>query len=240
MSATRDALKRWLGPAWSVRLRCLARGYELPEWGNLRRTRPFSEYFGFERGTPVDRFYLDRFLSRERAAIRGDVLEVQVGSATRRYGSDVAKAHTVDIRPDYSPTYLCDLARSASVIPSDAYDCFLLPNTLSFLRDLEGCLRQALRIVRPGGTILATASGIGPLTADVPDYWRLSADGWREVAARVWPGCEIQVVSYGNALAAVAAVLGLAHEELSPRELDVADPRYPVLVSLRCRKPERS
>jgi methyltransferase family protein len=239
-AAVRQRLKAALGPRWTARLRCLARGKELPRWGNLRRTRPFSESFGFDRGTPVDRHYLRRFLEANREWIRGDVLEIQLPDCTRRYGREVTVAHTVDVDPHFRPTYLCDLARAEGVIPDARYDCFLLPNSLSFLRDLDGCLRQALRVVRPGGVILASGSALGPLTPDVPDYWRLSADGWHEVARRIWPGCEVAVESRGNCLAAVAAALGLALEELSEAELDAQDPRYPVLVTVRCRKPDRA
>ena len=76
-----------------------------------------------------------------------------------------------------------------------------------------------------------------PLTGDGPDYWHLSAEGWQEIARRAWPGCDVEVRAHGNCLVAVAAMLGLALEELSTRELDEHDRRFPVLVSLRCRKP---
>lgn len=233
----RDELKRVLGPRWTTRLRCLIRGGDWPRWGNLRRARPFSEAFGFDRGTPVDRYYLHRFLETSRPAIAGDVLEIQVVAYATRFGHDLRRTDSVDVSPRFGPTYLCDLARSEGVIPSDAYDCFLLPNTLQHLRDLEGCLRHALRVIRPGGMLLASAAGFVPLIPDGPDYWRLSAEGWREVLGRAWAGCEIRVESHGNCLAAVAAMLGLAHEELTPAELDVQDPRYPVLVTVACRKP---
>ena len=238
MTDFRTRLKGWLGPAWTVRLRCLARGKPLPRWGNLRRTRPFSAGFGFDRGTPVDRFYLDRFFDRHRADITGEVLEIQMPGYTRRYGQGVRAAHAVDINPQFSPTYLCDLADAARLIPAERYDCFLLPNTLSHLRSLEDCLRQAFRVVRPGGVILASTAVLSPLIPDGPDYWRLSAQGWEEVAARVWPEGQVKVESHGNCLAAMAAMLGLAHEELTPEELLVEDPRYPVLVTVHCRKPD--
>ena len=70
------------------------------------------------------------------------------------------------------------------MIPDRAYDCLLLPNTLPHFRELDRCLAHALRVVRPGGTILASAAGLLPLTGDVPDYWRLTPDGWREKLAR--------------------------------------------------------
>jgi SAM-dependent methyltransferase len=236
----RAELKLLLGPRWTTRLRCLIRGKDLPRWGNLRRVRPFSAYFGFDRGTPVDRYYLHRFLEAHRHLVKGDVLEVQTADHARRWGHDLGRVDTVDIRNDHRPTFVCDLAQSADVIPSDTYDCFLLPNTLQHLRDVEACLRNALRIVKPGGVILASAAGLIPLIPDGPDYWRLSADGWRELLGGVWAGCEITVESHGNCLAAVAAMLGLALEELTPDELDHQDPRYPVLITVTCLKPGRS
>src|SRR5262245_10283436 len=89
--------KAVLGPRATTKLRCLLRGYDLPRWGNLRRTSPFSQSFGFERGTPVDRHYLHAFLEAERALITADVLEVQTSSYTRRYGHDLRRVETFDI-----------------------------------------------------------------------------------------------------------------------------------------------
>lgn len=233
----RRQIKAALGPRWVTRLRVARRLLPMPRWGNLRRTRPFSEEFGFDRGTPIDRYYLHGFLDANRECITGTVLEIQMSSYTKRYGSEVSTAHSVDINPAHNPTYVCDLAHADRVIPAERYDCLLLPNSLSFFRDLDGCLRQALRVVRPGGVILASTAGFVPLVPDMPEYWRMSADGWREVAARTWPGCEVRVEAHGNCLAAVAAMLGLAHEELDTGELDVHDTRYPVLVTVRCRRP---
>jgi SAM-dependent methyltransferase len=222
-----------LGRRGTVVARSVLRGLGLPRWGNLRRTAPFSRHFGFERGTPVDRHYLHRFLEAERASITGDVLEIQGDGHTRRFGQALGVVHTVDINPDFAATYTCDLALADGIIPSNRYDAFLLPNTLCVLRDIEGCLRQALRVVRPGGVVLATTATFVPLNPDTPDYWRLTAEGWRELAARVWDGHAVTIEAHGNCLASVAAMLGLAAEELTEPELDVQDPLYPVLVTLK-------
>ena len=211
------------------------RGYPLPRWGNLRRTTPFSSNFGFERGTPLDRYYSARFFERNRGWITGDVLEIQGSGYTSRFGKNIRKADSIDINPVVNPTWVCDLAH-ADIIASDQYDCFLLPHTLSFLRNLDCCLREAIRIVKPGGVILATASCFVPLIPDGPDYWRFSAEGWKELVEKLWPGCEIRVEAFGNCLAAIAAMMGLALEELDPCELDRVDRQYPVVISLFCRK----
>jgi hypothetical protein len=232
-----ERAKQVLGPRLTTRLRCLLRGYESVRWGNLRRTTPLSSTFGFERGTPIDRHYLHRFLDRHRHLITGDVLEVQNDAYTRRFGHDVRRADTFDIVPQFRPTYICDLADSEDVLPTAAYDCLLLPNTLQHLRKLDACLAHAIRIVRPGGAILASAAGLIPLTNDVPDYWRFSPDGWREVLNRHWPAADVTVTGHGNCLSSAAAQFGLALEELTEAELDVHDSRFPVLTTIVCRKP---
>ena len=161
---------------------------------------------------------------------------MQNASHARRFGHDLARTDTFDIVPQFSPTYLCDLAHSEGVLPGDAYDCLLLPNTLQHLRELDLCLRQAFRVVRPGGVILASAAGLLPLPGDAPDYWRLTPAGWREKLPALWPGSDIVVTGHGNCLAATAAQMGLATEELTTAELDADDPRYPVLTTILCRK----
>src|SRR5438046_1805575 len=91
----KDRLKSWLGPEWTVVVRCLVRGLPLPHWGNLRRTQPFSRDWGFDRGTPVDRYYLHAFLDKHRQYIRGDVLEIQAPIYTREYGHDLKRCDSV-------------------------------------------------------------------------------------------------------------------------------------------------
>jgi hypothetical protein len=233
--AVRQYVKARLSPASLTRLRVLTRGLGSPRWGNLRRLRPFSEHFGFDRGTPIDRYYLHRFLQANAADIRGDVLEIQMPGYTRRFGRDLRRCDSIDIDSTHAPTYCCDLA-AADMVPSGEYDCFLAPNTINLLRDIRGSLRHMLRVVKPGGVVLATGAVLGPLMADAADYWHLSADGWRELVHEAWAGHEYDVQPHGNCLTATAALLGLAHEELTADELEYQDPRYPVLVTLRCRR----
>ena len=236
-SAVVARAKRLGGPGITVKARCLLRGYGLPRWGNLRRTKPFSSTYGFERGQPIDRYYLHRFLAAHRDLITGDVLEIQGTSYTERFGHDVARADSFDIEPRFDPTYLCDFAHCADVIPDHAYNCLLLPNTLAHFREIDLCLAHALRVVRPGGIMLASSAGLLPLTGDLPEYWRLTPHGWREKLGTAWPGATLEIAGHGNCLSAVGAQLGLALEELTEGELDVHDPRFPVLTTICCRLP---
>jgi SAM-dependent methyltransferase len=198
---------------------------------------PFSANFGFERGTPVDRYYVAGFFDGHRSEITGRVLEIQSTSYAERFGAGATTLHAVDIDPRFNPTFCCDLAQAQDVIPSESYDCFLLPNTLAHIRDLELALQNAYRILAPGGVILATCPGFVPLIPDGDDYWHMSASGWRRFFEDACAGSLLDVESHGNCLAAVAAMYGLAFEELTSAELDHNNPRYPVLVTVSCRKP---
>jgi len=226
------------GPAWTTRLLCILRGRGLPRWGNLRRLKPFSNSHGWDRGTPLDRYYVDRFFARHSAEITRDVLEIDRNIYSRRYGHDLRAMHSVDIDPRSEPTFLCDLAHSEDIIPSDSYDCVLLPCTLHHFRELEGCLKNVLRVVRPGGVILATCAGAVRLDAEEIDFWHPTPAGWRILLQQTWAGCEVVVEGEGNCLAIVAFNLGLAYEELKPEELDYKDGLYPVVTTVYCRKPK--
>jgi hypothetical protein len=68
-----------------------------PRWGNLRRAKPFSDCYGWDRGQPVDRMYIERFLERMSYRIRADVLEVRSPDYTRRFGAADHRSHIVDI-----------------------------------------------------------------------------------------------------------------------------------------------
>jgi len=233
----RSKIKHTLGPVWTTRLRCVIKKLEVPRWGNLRRVKPFSEIYGWDRGTPIDRYYVDRFFERHSIYITGDVLEIDTNIYTHRYGHNLKKIHAFDINPECESTIRCDLAHSENILQSEAYDCVLLPCTLSFLRELEPCLRNALRVVKPGGVILANAAALFRLDGEDIDLWRLTPAGWRELLRHIWPDCEVVVEGEGNCLAVVAANLGISLEELKPEELDFRDALFPVVTNIYCRKP---
>jgi Methyltransferase domain len=210
---------------------------EVPQWGNLRRTRPFSDHFGFDRGTPIDRYYVLKFIREYQQHITGNVLEIQSGAYTNLCGHDIRRNESVDIDPQHGTTYVCDLAHSDNVLATSSYDCFLLPNTLNHLKDVTNSMRHALRVIRPGGVVLATAPTLTSLTPDFSEYQRFTTAGLRELVESARLECEYNIESYGNVLAATAALMGIVSEELTTEELDTNDPRYPVLITLFCKKP---
>lgn len=210
-----------------------------PAWlGTIRRTKPLSNHYGRDRGTPVDRYYIEQFLAAEHAAIRGRVLEVMNRDYTVRFGDAVDSSDVLDIDPgNPDATIIADLT-AADAVPTGSFDCFILTQTLQYIYDLEATVAHAHRILRPGGTLLCTVpvvSRIDRLQLE-SEYWRLTAAACSRLFGDVFPSNNVAVRERGNVLAAVAFLVGMAAEELSRRELERDDPFFPVLVTVRATK----
>ena len=205
----------------------------------LRGTTPLSYDWGFDRGTPVDRYYIEHFLAAHRDDIRGRVLEVAEDSYTRHFGSGVERADVLDLNSSNAQaTLIADLAHADS-IPSDSFDCFILTQTLHCVYDFQRALGQAQRLLRPGGVLLASMPVVSRLCTEsnLEDYWRFTPTCCSRFFGEIFGGDNVQVISYGNVLTAAAFLYGLACEELSARELDTHDPLFPMLVCVRAIKP---
>ena len=50
--------------------------------------RPVSPFFGGERGLPIDRYYIDKFLLANKEDIKGRCLEVEDREYISRFGQD--------------------------------------------------------------------------------------------------------------------------------------------------------
>ena len=84
------------------------------KFGDLRRVRPLSQQFGFDRGLPVDRHDVEKFLTCQADDIRGRVMEIGDNFYTRKFGGDrVTKSDVLHVKegnPD--ATIVGDLANT--------------------------------------------------------------------------------------------------------------------------------
>jgi glycosyltransferase involved in cell wall biosynthesis len=209
--------------------------------GDLRRLEPISRDFGFDRGTPVDRYYVERFLAAQTADIRGRVLEVGDNVYTRRFGSDrVLVSDVLNVNPGgASTTIVADLS-SGTNIPDDTFDCVIVTQTLHLLWDVAGGVRTLLRILKPGGALLLTVPGtISQLERGQWSktwYWGFAPLAIQRLFAEIFGPPNVSINVYGNVLASTAFLQGLAAEELRRVELDRQDPQYPLLITVRATK----
>ncbi len=89
-------LRASLGAKWSrARMKAAERPFKgFVNFGSLGRTRPIASYFGYYRGRPVDRYYIEQFLAECAGDVRGRVLEIGTDEYTRRYGGRGSLAAT--------------------------------------------------------------------------------------------------------------------------------------------------
>jgi SAM-dependent methyltransferase len=208
--------------------------------GTLRRSQPLSPNFGWDRGTPVDRYYIESFLAEHRRLVRGRVLEVKDSGYTEAFGTGVTARDVLDIDArNPKATLIADLQHATSIATAE-FDCFIMTQTLCYIAQPRLAVAEARRILRPGGALLVTVPALSSRVTDareaLPDYWRFTPDGLGFLLREAFGEPNIAVQGFGNVLAATASLMGMAAEELSRRELDAVDPRFPVLVAARAVK----
>lgn len=216
------------------------RGLAAMRAGRAGSARPLSENWGYDRGTPIDRFYIERFLDRHRADVHGNALEVQEDGYCRRFGGDRISRQDILNLDDSNPkaTIIGDLA-DPETLPSERFDCIMLTQTLHLVFDMASAVEQVHRALRPGGVALITVPGITPLDrVEFLDgwYWSLTAPALRRLLSGPFDPENVEVEVHGNLYAATAFLHGAAVEEVSRRKLDLFDPAYPVTVAARARR----
>lgn len=209
--------------------------------GDLRRLEPVSENWGFDRGTPLDRYFIERFLADQALLVRGRVLEIGDTTYARRFGGNRVSTADVLRLAGSGPevTFVGDLSEGAG-LPSDAFDCVILTQTLQFIPEPHRALDTVHRALKPGGNALITIPFISRLDQDPDEQWStqwgFTSHGAARMAASAFPDGTIETHAYGNVLVASAFLQGLAAEELTEEELAHADPNFEVLISVRATK----
>jgi hypothetical protein len=230
MSSPFTALHRFIRSVVPIRIR------GIPERARWMKTRPMSDSWGFERGTPVDRYYIERFLEQHAADIRGDVLEIKSSAYTDRFGHGVTSRSVLDIdATNPRATLVGDLADPAR-LPAERFDCFVLTQTLQLIYDTHSAIEGARTVLRRGGTLLVTVpciSRVVPRYGLESDFWRFTPASCRKLFGDAFGPAEVTVEPVGNVGAAVAFLRGAAVEELPRYVLDANDPYFPVIVTVR-------
>ena len=235
-----EPLRRWIHSI-RPRIRRLREDDGGIDFGTLRRLEPLSRVFGLDRGLPVDRYYITRFLSDHASDVRGHVLEIAEDTYTRRFGGRrVTKSDVLSMEEGGMTTIVADLT-SAEGVPRDTFDCVICTETLHLIYDVEAAIHTLHRILKPGGVLLATAPGISQISRyDMDrwgDYWRFTTRSARRLFEEVFPSDHLSVDAHGNVLVATAFLYGVVTEELEKEELDHHDPDYELEITIRAVKP---
>jgi len=203
----------------------------------VRELEPISGKYGFDRGNPIDRYYIEKFLENNKHLIKGACLEITDPKYIKKFGEGrVTKADALDINKNNILATIYGDLRNLDMIPDETYDTLIITQTFGMIDDYGKAISECHRILKKGGYILSTMSSMGQVNAHENHYWRWTKDAALYAFNKFFPYSELEVESYGNILAGQCFWVGLSLEEMKKEELDYNDPRYPLIVSIKAKK----
>lgn len=208
--------------------------------GDLNRTTPFSTQFGYDRGGPVDRYYIENFLAENASLIKGRILEIGDNEYTLKFGGDkIEKSDILHIDDsNKKATFIGDLS-DAPHLPSDSFDCIVLTQTLHLIYDYKAAIETCYRVLKPNGTLLLTVPGISHIAQDEwRKYWlwAFTNASMERIMQEHFPGNNVSINTYGNVLVASAFLYGMGLPEMKKEQMDYHDPHYQVIITVRATK----
>lgn len=210
------------------------------DFGDLRRLVPISRGYGYDRGRPIDRYFIEEFLERNSDRIRGRVLEIGDSTYTGTFGGDRVVRYDVFHAYDVPEATIVGNIADMSDVASNSFDCMIITQTLHLIYDIRAALAEIYRVLKPGGVLLATFPGLSQISDNEwrdSWYWGFTPKSSERLLTEVFPDSHLEIHSHGNVLLSAAFLYGLADKELTKEELDFVDPDYPLIITLRATKP---
>lgn len=200
---------------------------------------PLNRTFGYSRGAgvPIDRYYIESFLDKNKDYIRGDVLEIAEDTYTKRFGSraNVKKSYILHVDADENDDKrIRGNFETGEGIESESIDCIILTQTLQSIFDLKSAVYHIYKMLRENGTALITVSGISQISRYDMErwghFWNFTDLSLQKLLETVVPKDKITIEVFGNVKSATALLYGLSVEELKKEDMDYFDQDYQVTI----------
>ncbi len=204
------------------------------DWGDLKKIVPICQAFGLTRGTPVDRYYLNKFIAETRTQIVGKVLEVG-GTPQDRAFYDInpgTSYHILNLEAGPEVDTLGDV-HDVNVIKPESFDTAIVFNVLEHCYAPWIAVENIYTWLKPGGKCFAMVPSAIRLHAIPFDYWRPLPDAFNWMLRNF---SQHKLYIYGNPITAIASYHGIAAEEITTEELDAFHPDYPVAICIVAEK----
>ena len=201
--------------------------------------RPLNREFGFSRGTPIDRYYIEKWLKDNKNCIRGDVLEIAEDTYTKRFGGNDVRSHILHVSLEKAGVIKGNLETGEGIV-ANSMDCIILTQTLPFIFNSRNVFLNLYKMLRKGGCALVTAGGIGQISRYDMDhwghFWSFTTASLERLMEESGFGTDYEMTVYGNVKTACALLYGVSAEELKEEELLYKDEDYPVSHCVLLRK----
>lgn len=190
---------------------------------------------GCSRGTPIDRYYIEKFLEENKEKIHGDVMEIGDNNYSLRYGSNINHSYIFTVGEPISKNVIVgDLTTGVGCV-TNSVDCFILTQTLPFIFDINSAAKNIIMMLKPGGTALVTVGGISQISPyDYPrwgHYWSFTDLSLKKLFEQYTHSENISINTYGNPKIATAFIYGLCQEDIDYDELEWHDTSTQVIIT---------
>jgi hypothetical protein len=201
---------------------------------------PVSRVFGLDRGSSIDRYWIESFLARNSSDAAGSALEVGGTGYISRFFPRQGPHH-LELADDGTPNcVVCDL-EAGTRAAAGSFDTFVATQVFNFVYETRAALRSAAALLNPGGVMLGSVGGITQVSRYDADRWghyySFTVQSWERLLREAFD--EVHVEAFGNVDSACAFLNGLCAEEVDRTVLDHHDPDYPVLLCFRATGPRR-
>ncbi len=212
---------------------------------NLEKIQPISKVFGFDRGTPIDRYYIEKFLFENKKYIKGNILEIAESTYSKKFSVDKNSSYHV-LTFDKSiqgKAYIVGDLTDEKTLPKGKMNCFICTQTFNFIYEVQKAIQGAYSVLSDGGVLLATVSGLSQISQyDMVrwgDYWRFTDLSIQKLFAHVFGINNVKIYLFGNLLASIALLQGVVIEDLpNIHLLDEQDRDYQVIIGIIAQKGE--
>jgi hypothetical protein len=201
---------------------------------------PVSRLFGLDRGSSIDRYWIEAFLARHASNATGSALEVGGTDYISRFFPRQGPHH-LELAHDGTPNCVeCNL-EAGPPASAGAFDTFVATQVFNFIYETRVGLRSATALLKPDGVMLGSVAGITQVSRHDADRWghfySFTAQSWERLLREAFD--EVDVEAFGNVDSACAFLNGLCAEEVDRAVLDHHDPDYPALLCFRATRPRR-
>lgn len=206
----------------------------------MKNVNPISDYYGFDRGTPIDRFYIENFLKENQKDIKDVCLELLNDNYIKTFGGkNVTKGDILDIEETNKNATIIDDLRHLKKITDNTYDCIILTQVFQFIDDVPSAISECYRVLKKEGVLLATLpamSRIDCISGTNGDYWRFTEAGARYLFEKHFSKEQLITSTHGNVRSGMYFYAGFSQEDVSTKILTQDDKNFPLIVTVKATK----
>jgi hypothetical protein len=204
------------------------------DFGNFKRLIPFCPDYGYSRGTPIDRYYLNRFIEEIRDEVTGNTLEIGGAKQNQQlYGFSRANPYrALDMKAKTGVDIVGDV-HNPDLCRNNSLDSIIIFNVLEHCERPWVVVDNIHNWLKERGKVFCMVPTAQRIHGAPNDFWRILPDAMGTLFSKF---SALKLLSYGNPITTISSLMGIAAEELSREDLESLNNEYPVATCVVAQK----